>query len=157
MSVQEAKTKEELWRAVFKEAVEALRKNAKTKAEIIKRTCTLLEEKGMPLEMICGRVMKELGDFASRKYFFEVIEKKYKDAQKIREYHHKTETKAVEEEPPIEQKIQTEQKQEDPIIWQINVQDYRIEDVDSYDKTFLRKLVVYLHNRLTALAAAAQQ
>src|SRR5438128_1174619 len=127
------KPKEAHWKQIIEQTKEALRKNAGVKKAMIQRCCSALEEKGMPLEMICGRVVKELSEFASRKYLFEVIDKKYKDSQKIREYNHKPKegaqtTEAVEQAPSIEQK----NVEEDPIIWQIPVEKYRIEDVDQY-------------------------
>ena len=101
----------------------------------------------MPLEMICGRVTRELVEFASRKYLFQVIEQKYKDSARIRE--HKQDTKKdTEQSTHLTQPIEEKKDEEEDIIWQIPVEKYRIEDVSKYDRAFLEKIVIYLHNKL---------
>lgn len=152
---QEQKQKpEEVWRGIFEETKIALRKNEAVKAGIIQKCCAELETRGMPVSMICGRVIRELADFASRRYLYDVIEEKYKDSMKIREYHKKEpEESAIPSAPKHDKKNieQDSEVEEDTEIYEINVEDYRIEDVEKYDKKFLQELVIYLHNKLQKL------
>src|SRR5438094_3773227 len=78
--VLEQKTKrKKQWQQILDAAKEALEKNDNTKKGIIRKTAELLENNGMPLEMICGAISRELREFASGKYIRDCLDDKYKN------------------------------------------------------------------------------
>lgn len=155
---------EEIWRGIIEETKSAMQKAEGFKVQALKLCCERLEQAGMPVEMICGRLEKELTrlEFVTKSWFYAHVDKKYKDKRFIREprkYERKNvPEQLVPQEGPDDHKKSTEQDSqvedggaEDTEIYEINVEDYRIEDVEKYDKKFLQQLVVYLHNKLQEL------
>lgn len=147
--LEKTKEKEEIWKKHIDDAKAALKKNLIVKKKIIVECCEHLEQDGMPLSMICNRVMRDLSDFASRGYFFQVIEDKYKDVAKVRTYTKKESGNTVE--PKVEKKDTEDEEEEERVIYQIDVETYNIDDLEKYDKKFLQNLVRYLHERVKTL------
>lgn len=77
--LEDKKLKKKLWQQIIDAAKKALEKNDNTKKGIIKKTAELLEQSGMPLEMICGTITRELNGFASKNYITECLDSKYKN------------------------------------------------------------------------------
>lgn len=158
------KEKEDVWKNLIKQTKTALEKIESTKAVLIQKLCVDLEENGMPIHMICGRVTRELADFASRGYIIRSIDDKYKDEAKVRDYMKKvpeqsdihTSSNVQKNVTVTKTKTKHVQEEEEDEIYQIKVEDYRIQDVENYDKEFLKRLVIYLDERIVELESALE-
>jgi hypothetical protein len=86
--ITKKKTKEQLWKEILEKAREALGKNAEIKKKLIQKTAEVLEEKEMPLAMICSAITREFKEFASGQYIRECLDDKYKNPVMKREQQH---------------------------------------------------------------------
>lgn len=144
---------EKIWRGIFDETIQTMKIAEGSKAQAVRQCCTLLEQAGMPLDMICGRVVKELTklDFVQPRWIYAVIDKRFKQHMKIHEPRPYTKKDTEKSTAHHAANIQKNDIEEETEIYQIKVQDYRIEDVEKYDRPFLQQLVIYLHNRIQKL------
>jgi hypothetical protein len=116
--LEDKKTKKKRWQQIIDAAKEALQNNDNTKKGIIRKTAELLEKNGMPLQMICVTICRELHEFASKNYVTECLDSKYKDMTQSHPVTRKqTENAQVVVEPgnlrlPNDAKNVTEQKAE---------------------------------------------
>jgi hypothetical protein len=86
--ITKKKSKEQLWKEILEKAREALGKNAEIKKKLIQKTAEVLEEKEMPLAMICSAITREFKEFASGQYIRECLNDKYKNPKMKREQQH---------------------------------------------------------------------
>lgn len=71
--------KKKQWQKIIDKAKQELKENDNTKKGIIRKTAELLENNGMPLEMICGTISNEFHEFASGRYIRDCLADKYKN------------------------------------------------------------------------------
>lgn len=138
-------------REQFEKAEELLQKRKK---DIVLETAKRLEDLKMEKSKIAAEITKNLKGYVDDGYILRVLEDypQYKQQHRVdnaKKSKSSSLKRAKQEEPePIQEPQIVEQDNAPTGVYQIKLEDYRIEDVHLYDRAFLIELVKYLHNKI---------
>lgn len=137
-----------------KELEKAAELFSKRKADIILETAKKLEDIGIDKDKISTEISKNLAGFVDDGYVRRVLKDypQYKDKSRVHKpaKREKKESKKQEEEEPqlLEVENQTGDDDAPTGYYEMPVKDFKIKDIQLYDRQFLLEIVVHLFERL---------
>ena len=114
----------------------------KKKSQVINELADRLARAGVQPQKISTLIIKQLKGYVTQPYVSTVLPPEYK--QEYRSKNGKKRKSSINSYAKRTETIPPTESQEDKIIWQIKPEEYRIKEVEQYDKSYLIGVVKFL-------------